>query len=103
MYAVIQTGGKQYRVSEGDLLRVEKLPGEVGDSLEIAEVLMIGGAGEAKIGKPFVPSAKVEASIVEQGRGRKVISFRRRRKKWSRKMGHRQPFTALQISKIVAG
>lgn len=103
MYAVIMTGGKQYRVNEGDLLRVEKLDGEVGDQVDLAEVLMLGGAGQPQIGKPFLPAAKVEASIVEQGRGQKVISFRKRSGVWDRKKGHRQPFTALKITKIVTG
>ncbi len=99
MYAVIKTGGKQYRVKEGDTLRVEKLDGEVGDKLSISEVLMLGGE-EPKIGAPFVESAKVEASIVEQGRGRKVYSFKKRPRGWKKIRGHRQAFTALKIEKI---
>ena len=99
MYAVIKTGGKQYRVKEGDTLRVEKLDGEVGDKLSITEVLMLGG-DEPKIGAPFVEAAKVEASIVEQGRGRKVYSFKKRPRGWKKIRGHRQAFTALKIESI---
>ncbi|HLV61134.1 MAG TPA: 50S ribosomal protein L21 [Fredinandcohnia sp.] len=99
MYAVIKTGGKQYRVKEGDTLRVEKLDGEVGDKVSFTEVLMIGGE-QPKIGLPFVDAAKVEASIVEQGRGRKVFSFKKRQRGWSKIRGHRQAYTALKIEKI---
>ena len=102
MYAVIKTGGKQYRVSQGDKLRVEKLPGNVGDAVTFDQVLMV--AGEAlKLGKPLVGGAKVEAKIVGQGLGKKLIVFKfRRRKNYRRKTGHRQPFTALEIVNIVA-
>ena len=102
MYAVIKTGGKQYRVSEGTRLRVEKLPGAAGDKLELGEVLMLGGE-KLTIGKPFVKGAKVNAEIVAQGRDRKVIVFKiRRRKRYRRKNGHRQPFTELKITGISA-
>jgi large subunit ribosomal protein L21 len=102
MYAVIKTGGKQYRVAEGDTLRVEKLAGSVGDGVTIDQVLLIGGE-TLKLGKPLVAGAKVEAKIVRQGLGPKVLIFKlRRRKNYRRKRGHRQPFTALEITKIVA-
>jgi large subunit ribosomal protein L21 len=102
MYAVIHTGGKQYRVSEGDTLRVEKLPGEVGSSLEFGEVLMLGG-DKVAVGRPFVGGAKVEAQIVAQDRARKVIVFKmKRRKKYRRKAGHRQPYTEIKITGIQA-
>ena len=104
MYAVIKTGGKQYRVAQGDRLRVEKLPGNVGDSVTLGEVLLINDprSGEAiKIGKPVVGGAKVEAKIIAQDRGEKIIIFKfRRRKNYRRKSGHRQPFTALEITGI---
>jgi large subunit ribosomal protein L21 len=102
MYAVIRTGGKQYRVNEGGRLRVEKLPGEIGDKLEFGEVLMLGG-DKLKVGKPFVSGAKVTAEIVAQGRDRKVIIFKiRRRKRYRRHGGHRQPYTELKITGISA-
>src|SRR5450631_3456829 len=97
MYAVFKTGGKQYRVEQGDKLRVEKLPGSVGDAITFDQVLMVGGEA-LKLGKPLVGGAKVEAKIVDQGLGKKIIVFKFRR----RKNGHRQPFTALEIVQIVA-
>ncbi len=102
MYAVIKTGGKQYKVEKGDKLRVEKLAGSVGDAVTFDQVLMV--AGEAlKLGKPLVGGAKVEAKIVGQGLGKKLVVFKfRRRKNYRRKNGHRQPFTALEITNIVA-
>jgi large subunit ribosomal protein L21 len=101
MYAVIKTGGKQYRVAQGDKLRVEKLPGNVGDAVTFDQVLLIGGEA-LKLGKPLVGGAKVEAKIVGQGLGQKLIVFKfRRRKNYRRKTGHRQPFTALEITGVV--
>ncbi len=102
MYAVFKTGGKQYRVAAGDQVRVEKLPGNAGDTVMFDQVLMVGGDA-LKLGKPLVGGAKVEAKIVTQGLGKKLIVFKfRRRKNYRRKNGHRQPFTALQIVNIVA-
>jgi large subunit ribosomal protein L21 len=102
MYAVIKTGGKQYRVTEGDSLRVEKLPGEVGHDITFEEVLMIGG-DKVAIGKPLVKGAKVTAQIVAQDRAKKIIVFKfRRRKNYRRKRGHRQPFTELKITGVSA-
>ena len=102
MYAVIKTGGKQYKVSEGDLLKVEKLIGEVGESIELNEVLMVGGE-EVKIGTPLLPSAKVTARIVEQGKDKKIRVFHSKRRKGYRKTyGHRQPITRLKITGIEA-
>ncbi|HEY1694899.1 MAG TPA: 50S ribosomal protein L21 [Polyangiaceae bacterium] len=101
MYAVFKTGGKQYRVAQGDQLRVEKLPGSVGDAVTFDQVLLVGGEA-LKLGKPLVGGAKVEAKIVGQGLGKKLIVFKfRRRKNYRRKTGHRQPFTALEIVNIV--
>jgi large subunit ribosomal protein L21 len=100
MYAVIRTGGKQYRVAAGDKLRVEKLPGNVGDAITFSEVLLVGGES-IKLGQPLVAGAKVEAKITAQDRDKKVIVFKfRRRKNYRRKAGHRQPFTALEITTI---
>lgn len=102
MYAVIHTGGKQYRVSEGDRLRVEKLAGDIGSTIEFGEVLMIGG-DKVAVGKPFVSGAKVKAEIVLQDRDKKIIVFKfRRRKNYRRKNGHRQPFTELRITGVSA-
>jgi len=102
MYAVIKTGGKQYRVSEGSRLRVEKLPGAAGDKVELSEVLMLG-CEKLVVGKPMVQGAKVNAEIVAQGRDKKVIVFKiRRRKRYRRKNGHRQPFTELKVTGISA-
>ena len=102
MYAVIKTGGKQYKVSAGDLLKVEKLDGAVGDTIELNEVLMVGGE-EVKIGTPLLPEAKVDAQIVEQGKDKKILVFKAKRRKNSRKKyGHRQPLTRLKIIDIKA-
>ncbi len=102
MYAVIRTGGKQYRVKQGDTLHVEKLDGNVGDAITLSDVLLVGGDA-LKVGTPLVAGAKVEAKITAQDRGKKIIVFKfRRRKNYRRKNGHRQPFTALQITGIKA-
>jgi large subunit ribosomal protein L21 len=100
MYAVIKTGGKQYRVTEGQRLRVEKLPGQPGETVTFNDVLMLGGE-QAKIGTPTVAGAKVEAQIMGHDRGAKIIIFKfRRRKNYRRKQGHRQPYTELKITGI---
>ncbi|MGH7269377.1 MAG: 50S ribosomal protein L21 [Polyangiaceae bacterium] len=104
MYAVFKTGGKQYRVAPGDKLRVEKIPGNVGDAVAFDQVLLLGGVEGAavKLGRPLVGGAKVEAKIVAQALGKKLIIFKfRRRKNYRRKTGHRQPFTALEIVNVV--
>lgn len=98
--AVIRTGGKQYRVAEGDTLVVERLEGDPGKKVEFTDVLMVAG-DSIKVGKPTVAGAKVSAEIVEQGRGEKITSFKfKRRKKYHRKMGHRQELTAVKITGI---
>jgi large subunit ribosomal protein L21 len=102
MFAVIQTGGKQYRVAKGDSLRVEKLPGDVGAAVTFDTVLLVGGES-TKVGTPLVAGAKVSATIVAQDRDKKIIVFKfRRRKNYRRKNGHRQPFTELKITDITA-
>jgi large subunit ribosomal protein L21 len=101
MYAVIRTGGKQYRVSQGDRLKVEKLAGEVGGKVDF-EVLLVGGGGEAQVGRPVVSGAAVEAQIVSQGKHRKVIHFRKKKEGWTKKRGHRQPFTEVLITAVKA-
>lgn len=101
MYAVIKTGGKQYRVAQNDVLTVEKLAGEAGAKVEFGEVLMIAGDGAAKVGSPTVAGAKVLAEVVEQTRGPKVIAFKKRRRKNSRrKRGHRQDLSKIRITGI---
>jgi large subunit ribosomal protein L21 len=101
MYAVIRTGGKQYRVAQGETVRVEKLPGSVGETVTLTDVLLLGGDAP-KVGRPLVAGAKVEAKIVAQDRSKKIVIFKfRRRKNYRRKTGHRQPFTALEITSIV--
>ncbi|MCP4603088.1 MAG: 50S ribosomal protein L21 [Proteobacteria bacterium] len=103
MYAVIATGGKQYRVSEGDRLHVEKLLGDVGKKVVFDHVLMLGGQGEPKVGMPTIEGATVEAEIEAQDKEKKIIVVKfKRRKKYRRKQGHRQPYTALKITKITS-
>ena len=103
MYAIIRTGGKQYHVAAGDTLRVEKLQGEVGDTVEISDVLLVADGEDVKIGQPVVDGAKVVAKIAEQGKDKKVIVFKKKRRKgYKVKRGHRQPYTALTIEEISA-
>ena len=102
MYAVIKTGGKQYRVAADEVVTVEKVAGEAGATVEFTEVLMVAGSGDAKVGKPTLVGAKVVAEVVEQGRAAKVIAFKKRRRKNSRrKRGHRQHQTTVRIKEIV--
>jgi large subunit ribosomal protein L21 len=104
MYAVVVTGGKQHRVREGDLLRVEKIDGEVGAVVSLDRVLMIGRDEGATIGTPMVTGAVVTAKIVRQGLAKKILVLKKKRRKRFRKMnGHRQPFTHLEITAIKVG
>jgi len=101
MYAVIQTGGKQYRVTEGQTLKVEKLDVEVGGSLDIDKVLMVADGDDVKVGTPYI--GKVTAKVLSQGRDKKVTIVKFRRRKHSRKqMGHRQSYTEIEISSIAS-
>ncbi len=103
MYAVIKTGGKQYKVSEGDVLKVEKLNAAPGDEIEILDVLMVVDDEDVQIGKPVVESASVKAKVIEQGRAKKVIVFKKKRRKgYKVKNGHRQPYTAIEIQAVSA-
>ena len=104
MYAVIESGGKQYKVSEGTVLKVEKLEAAAGDRLSIDKVLMVNDEnGNVKVGNPLVSNARVEAEVMEQGREKKVVVFKyKRRKNYRKKQGHRQPFTRIKIIKIEA-
>jgi len=101
MYAVIRTGGKQHRVEPGRSVRVEKLTGAVGDRIELSEVLLVAGEGDARIGKPLVAGAKAVGKIVDQGRGPKLLLFKmKRRKNYRRRNGHRQDFTEIRVETI---
>ena len=103
MYAVLSTGGKQYRVQEGDVLFVEKLDAEVESTVELTEVLAVAKDGEIKVGTPVVEGAKVVAKVLAQGKAKKVVVFKYKPKKdYRRKNGHRQPYTKLVIEKIEA-
>lgn len=103
MYAVIQTGGKQYRVEEGELLAVERLAGEPGATIDLDQVLMIGGGEAVLVGSPTVAGARVVGQVVRQTRGRKIRVFTyKRRKKYARRIGHRQAQTVIRIQSIQA-
>lgn len=102
MYAIIATGGKQYKVSEGDVIRVEKLGVEAGSAYTFDQVLMVGG-DEVKVGEPLVAGATVEASVLEDGKEKKIIVYKYKRKTgYHKKQGHRQPYTKVKIEKINA-
>lgn len=104
MFAVIKTGGKQYKVAAEDVISVEKLNAEAGDTIEIADVLMVGGDGAAQVGAPLVEGATVAAEVVEQTRGNKILVFKKkRRKNYRRKAGHRQDLTVIKITEILTG
>lgn len=101
MYAVIETGGKQYRVAQGDVIRVEKLPAAEGESITFDRVLMVGGGDDARIGAPLVDGGKVTADVEAHGRGDKITIIKfRRRQKYRRKQGHRQDYTQVRITDI---
>lgn len=101
MYAIIKTGGKQYRVAEGDTVQVEKLAAEVGAEVTFDQVLTVVDGADVKIGKPLVTGAKVTAKVVEQGKAEKIFVFKYKHKvNYRRRQGHRQPFTAVEITKI---
>ena len=104
MYAVIETGGKQYRVNEGDIIRVEKLPEEVGSPVNFEKVLMIGAGEKVSVGTPVVEGAKVTGKVIEQDRRKKIIVFKKKRRKgYQVKRGHRQDYTGILIEKISKG
>ncbi|MGD8251903.1 MAG: 50S ribosomal protein L21 [Desulfobacterales bacterium] len=101
MYAVVKTGGKQYKVQEGDVLRVEKLPGDVGSDITIDQVLLLADGESVSVGTPILAGAAVKAKIVDQDKAKKILVFKyKRRKRYRRKQGHRQPFTAIRIDSI---
>jgi large subunit ribosomal protein L21 len=103
MYAIIETGGKQYKVAEGDVLKVELLDNDVDQTVDIDRVLAVGEDGQLKVGNPTVANAKVTLKVLEHGKGKKVIVFHYKPKKQIRKKnGHRQPYTKVQVEKIYA-
>lgn len=103
MYAVIKTGGKQYKVAQGDLLKVEKLDAEPGAEIEISEVLMVVDGDNVQVGTPVVESASVKAKVIEHGKAKKVIVFKKKRRKgYKVKRGHRQHYTTLEIQEVRA-
>ena len=103
MYAIVRTGGKQYKVSPGDLVRVESLEAKMGETVEIKEVYMIADGDKLSIGKPTLASAKVTVEVVDEDRGEKLLIFKHRRRKGYRKtIGHRQNYTAIKIKEITA-
>ena len=103
MYAVVQTGGKQYRLGVGDNVRVEKLAGELGEVVELPQVLVIGDGEKVSIGDPVIAGASVKAEIVNHGRDKKIRVFKmKRRKKYRRTQGHRQSFTQLRVTEITS-
>ena len=101
MYAIIQTGGKQYRVSEGDVVSIEKLTAAEGEEVVFEQVLTVVSDSDIKIGKPVVEGAKVTAKVVEHGKGKKILIFKYKAKSnYRKRQGHRQPYTKVEISKI---
>jgi len=101
MYAVIKTGGKQYRVAKDDVLTIERIAGEPGSTVEFSEVLMVGSGDSVKVGAPFVSGAKVACELVGDARGPKLIAFKKRRRKNSRrKKGHRQDLSTIRVTSI---
>ena len=103
-YAVIRTGGKQYRVAPGDIIRIEKLAGESGAEVAFTEVLMTGDGEAVQVGTPLIAGARVTAQVVQQGKAKKVLVFKKkRRKNYRRHRGHRQLFTAVRVTAIEAG
>ncbi len=104
MYAVVKTGGKEYRVSKGDLIRVEKLRGEVGDQVELKDVLMVSKEGEAQFGTPHLANVVIKGEIVQEGKGKKVFTYKmKKRKNYRRFKGHRQAYTYLKVNDINLG
>ncbi len=104
MYAVIKTGGKQYQVAEGDVIRVDKIDGEPGDEVEISDVLMLRTESGIDVGRPVIEGVSVFATVIGQVKGKKIVVFKfKRRKDYRRKLGHRQKYTTLRIDSIKVG
>ena len=103
MYAIVNTGGKQYKIQQGDVLRVENIPGEVGSPVSFDKVLMFSDGENVNIGRPVLDNVAVKGHIVDQGKGKKIIVFKyKRRKRYRRKLGHRQQYTEIKIDSIEA-
>ncbi|MCY1043964.1 50S ribosomal protein L21 [Corallococcus sp. bb12-1] len=100
MYAVIRTGGKQYRVAEGDVLRIEKITGDIGAEVSFTEVLLLGGSDSPKVGQPTVSGAKVVGKVLAQDKHRRVLHFRKEKEGWTRRRGHRQSYTEVKVTSI---
>ncbi len=101
MYAVVRTGGKQYKVSEGDFVKVEKLPGEIGGEVVFDQILLVSREGDVRLGRPLVDGARVRGTIVEQDREKKIIIFKmKRRKGYRKRQGHRQYYTGIKVNSI---
>ena len=101
MYAIIRTGGKQYQVAAGDTLKVERVQGEVGDTIEINDVLLVADGDNVTVGQPVIEGARVTAKITEQGRAKKILVFKKKKRKgYQVKNGHRQQYTALTIEEV---
>ena len=103
MYAIVNTGGKQYKIQQGDVLRVEKIPGEVGSPVTFDKVLMFSDGENVKIGRPLLDNVAVKGHILDQGKGKKIVVFKyKKRKRYRRKLGHRQQYTEIKIDSIEA-
>ena len=101
MYAVVRTGGKEYKISKGDVIRVEKLEGKVGDPVKLSDVLMVSDGGETRVGEPQLSQAVVTGEIVQQAKGQKTLIFKmKRRKNYRRLRGHRQNYTTIKVNDI---
>jgi large subunit ribosomal protein L21 len=102
MYAVIKSGGKQYRVAPGQTIRLEKVAGEVGAKIELGNILLVENDGNVQVGSPLIANAKIEATVVEHDRAKKILVFKKKRKKqYRRTQGHRQDYTAVRIDNII--
>jgi large subunit ribosomal protein L21 len=102
MYAVIKSGGKQYRVAPGQTIRLDKMAGELGAKIELGEVLLVENDGNVQVGSPLIANAKIEATVVEHDRAKKILVFKKKRKKqYRRTQGHRQDYTAVRIDNII--
>jgi large subunit ribosomal protein L21 len=104
MYAVVKTGGKEYRISQGDLVRVEKMEGKVGDQVTMKDVLMVSQEGQVQVGNPLLANAVITGEIVQQVKGKKVLTYKmKRRKNYRRTKGHRQTYTYIRVNDISLG